>query len=428
MSLTEYPRLGEQVYSETLPGGLKVLVVPKKGFSQKSAYFATNYGAMHTHFRLEGQEYTAPAGVAHFLEHKMFELPDRDVSGEFAAMGAFVNAFTAYDQTAYFFQCTENFAPCLRLLLEFVSTPYFPAESVDREQGIIGQEIGMNEDSPDSRVYENLMEAMYDHHPIRVPILGTRETIAKITPEILTACHRAFYTPGNMVLCVAGDVEPEEVIAIANEVLGTEKRPVGEKIPPEAEDLRCPQSEVREQQDVSNPQFQLGFKCAPVEPGEGQRRQELIASLAIEALLGESSPLYRRLYEEGIINGTFGGGYETMDGCAMVLVGGESREPEKIREAILQEAADLYQRGMDETAFQRMKRSLMGRLVRGLDDMDGTCYRVCNSTMQGYSYFAFPETVASIEATELTDFLARSITRAGCCLSVIAPRDEKKED
>ena len=219
MTKTYYPELDETLYTRVLENGLTVAVVPREGFTKKMAYFVTDYGSIHTDFILEGKVHKAPAGVAHYLEHKMFDLPgNRDVSAEFAAMGAMTNAFTSYDMTAYYFSTTENFEGCLRLLLEFVSTPYFTEESVEKERGIIDQEIGMNLDSPDSVVFDSLMESMYTKHPIRVPILGTSDTIREITPEVLHACHRAFYTPDNMLLCVVGDVEPEKVISIAREI------------------------------------------------------------------------------------------------------------------------------------------------------------------------------------------------------------------
>ena len=238
MTPYEYPELDETLYRQKLPNGLTVCVVPRKGFTRSLAYFVTDYGSVHTDYRFAGKDYRSPAGVAHYLEHKMFDLPDRDVSAEFARLGASTNAFTSYDMTAYYFSCTKNFDACLRLLLEFVSTPYFTAESVEKERGIIDQEIGMNEDAPDSVIFENLVKAMYREHPIRVPILGTGETIREITPEILYDCHRAFYAPGNMLLCVIGDVDPEEVTRAAEEILGTEPAPGGEEAPaPGGDDL-----------------------------------------------------------------------------------------------------------------------------------------------------------------------------------------------
>ena len=221
MNKTLYPDLGETLFRRKLSNGLTVMVAPKPGFTRKLAYFVTDFGSIHRDFVFEGQTHHVPAGVPHYLEHKLFELPERDVTAEFAALGANANAFTSYDMTAYYFSCTEKFEKCLRLLLEFVSTPWFPEESVIREQGIIDQEIGMYLDSPDAAVFDRLMENMYRSHPIRVPILGSRESIREITPEILTLCHRAFYAPGNMILCVVGDVDPEAVAAVAEEILGT---------------------------------------------------------------------------------------------------------------------------------------------------------------------------------------------------------------
>ena len=202
MNVTNYTGLGESVHRCVMPNGLTVMVVPRPGFTKKLAYFVSDFGSIHTEFTLDGKEYRVPAGVAHYLEHKMFDLPGRDVSAEFAALGASVNAFTSYDITAYYFSCTEHFEENLKLLLEFVSTPYFTEESVEKERGIIDQEIGMNADNPDSQIFERLMPLLFENHPVRVPILGTSESIREITPEVLYTCHRAFYTPGNMILCV----------------------------------------------------------------------------------------------------------------------------------------------------------------------------------------------------------------------------------
>ena len=192
MKEQRYPQLDERAVTATLPNGLPVCVVPKPGFAKKCAYFVTNYGSMDTKFTWMGRAYDTPAGVAHYLEHKMFEMPDRDVMQEFSALGANPNAFTSYNMTAYYFTCTEHFEACLELLLTFVSTPYFTEESVERERGIIAQEIRMYEDSADSQVYEDLFAAMYRHHPVRVPIAGTVESIGAITPELLRSCFVAF--------------------------------------------------------------------------------------------------------------------------------------------------------------------------------------------------------------------------------------------
>ena len=426
MNKTYYEALDETLYSEILPNGLQVFVDKRPGFSKKMCYFATDFGAVHRSFTFEGQHHTVPAGVAHFLEHKLFDLPGRDVSGEFSALGASVNAFTSYDLTAYYFSCTQNFEKCLGLLLEFVSVPYFTAETVEKERPIIGQEIDMCADEPGTRGFENLMGALYRRHPIREPILGTRESIGKITPDILHLCHRAFYSPANMILCVVGDVEPEEVSTIARQVLGDERRPVGEKDPWPAEEESCFAPRTEENMEVAMPQFSLAFKASCPEKGEPAIRREFVGDLAAEARFGESSPLYMELYEQGLIDTSFGGGFEATDGCAFLTCGGDSDAPEQVRRAILQRAQVLAQEGLEEADFLRMKRSAMGRRIRDLDSFAGTCFRLCAYAMSEFDYFRFPQLYDSIEAAEIQEFLQQVVGTQNCSLSVIYPMKEEK--
>lgn len=354
----------------------------------------------------------------------MFDMPDgRDISAEFAGLGAMVNAFTSYDLTAYYFSCTDHFSDCLRLLLEFVSTPYFTPETVEKERGIIDQEIGMCHDAPDNRMFENLMASTFAHHPIRVPILGTGQTIRQITPEILNLCHRAFYAPGNMMLCVIGDVHPEEVEATALDVLGTDCRPIARKIQNWQEPVFAATDLVEQNMEVAMPMFSLAFKCEPVPDGEEGVLEEIAADLAAEALFGESSQLYLRLYEEGIIDSSFGGGFEAMDGCAMLLISGDSDYPETVRTELIDEAARLARQGIPEESFRRMKRSALGRRIRELDSFDSTCFRLCAYHYSGYDYFHFPEIYEKIESRHLQEFLARVVTRERSSLSVIYPVD-----
>ena len=416
-----YPALGEKLYQTVLPNGLTVMVLPRKGFSRKTAYFVTDFGAVHTSFALDGNQMRVPDGVAHYLEHKLFELPDRDVTAEFAALGAAPNAFTSHDMTAYFFFGTENFEKCLHLLLEFVSTPYFTEESVAREQGIIGQEIGMNLDSPDSRVFENLMRQMYRVHPVSVPILGTVETIAQITPQILYDCHRAFYTPSNMLLCVVGDVDPDTVADIAMEVTGGIEVPDVSRERQWDEEMTCPIPYMEEHMAVAMPTFQLGFKCEPLPKGEAGIRAEIVADLAAEALFGESSELYLKLYEQGLIDTSFGGGFETMDGLSMLMASGDSDDPEAVRDAILAQAKVISEHGISDEDFLRMKRSALGRRLRGLDGFDGTCFRLCAYKLSGYDYFEFPKIYEQVREADIREFLARVVTPERTALSVILP-------
>ena len=419
-----YPELSETVFRHTLPNGLTIAVVPRPGFTRKLAYFVTDFGAVHTEFTLDGKGVRAPAGVAHYLEHKLFDMPQGDVMEQFAALGASPNAFTSYDLTAYYFSCTDNFPACLKLLLEFVSTPYFTEESVQKEQGIIGQEIGMNEDNPDTRVFENLMTAMYRDHPIRVPILGDRESIAGITPEVLETCHRAFYRPSNMLLCVVGDVDPEEVCTIAADILPPQDTVQVSQDRSWPEEMTCPQDFIAESMEVAMPMFQLGFKCEPSELGAAAIRSEAVGDLAAEALFGESSPLYLRLYEEGLIDASFGGGFETVDGMSLLTASGDSDDPQAVRDAILEEAQRLVREGLPRDAFLRMKRSALGRRIRDLDSFDSTAFRTCAYHFSGYDYFRFPEIYREVEVSEIQEFLNRVVTAQRCSLSVIYPIKE----
>ena len=426
MTKFEYPELGEVLYKERLSNGLTVIVLPRPGFSRKLAYFVTDFGSIHTDFSLEGREIHAPAGIAHFLEHKMFDLPgDRDVSAELAALGAGTNAFTSYDMTAYYITCTENFEPALRLLMEFVSTPYFTEESVQKEMGIIDQEIGMNEDTPDSCLFEALMQSMYREHPIRIPILGTSETIRQITPELLHDCHRAFYTPGNMMLCVIGDVDPDRVAEIALEMLGEEKRPVGQKLRPWQEDMTPVSGGGELEMEVAMPMFNIAFKAEPTGKGEAAIRQEIVADLAAEALFGESSALYLKLYEEGLIDSSFGGGFETIDGMAMLLCSGDSEDADAVREAIVLRAKELVREGIRSEDFLRMKRSAFGRRIRDLDSFNSTCFRLCAYHLSDYDYFDFPGLYRSVEVAEVLEFLKRVVRRDRCVRGIVNPLKEE---
>ena len=426
MKATTYLRLGEQVIRDQLPNGLPIFIVPRPGFTKKLCYFVTDFGSIHTDFTLDGKAYSVPAGIAHYLEHKLFDMPDRDVTAEFAALGAIPNAFTSYDMTAYYFSCTENFNACLDLLLEFVSTPYFTEATVQKEQGIIGQEIDMNQDNPDTQIFEMLMENMYDRHPIRTPILGRRETIAKITPENLTACHKAFYRPDNMLLCIVGDVDPEEVRQIAQKRLGEPAQPPVTRVRRWNEDMTCLSPYSTKTMDVAMPMFHLGFKCEAFEPGEAATFRELTAELAAEALFGESSSLYQQLYEEGLIDTSFGGGYETIDGMALFTASGDSNDPQAVVDAIVKRAEELVQNGLDEADFLRMKRSALGRRIRSLDGFESTCFRLCAYHLSGFDYFRFPAVYQKITSGDVLEFLKTSVTKDRMSLAVIYPNNQEE--
>ncbi len=421
MKMIHYPQLDTQLYKTVLPNGLTVMVVPKPGFSRKLAYFATDFGAIHRDFTFRGVPCSTPAGVAHFLEHKLFELPGRDVMGEFAAQGGNDNAFTSYDMTAYYFSCSQHFEENLKLLLEFVSTPYFTEESVQREYGIIDQEIRMCADERDSREEECLMTQMYRVHPVRIPILGTQESLREITPALLETCHRAFYTPKNMVLCVVGDVEADAVCRIARSVLGEETVPAGEKLRNWDEDMTCPEPEKTLYMEVSGTSFRMGFKCEPACSGQDAARLDVIGYLAAELLFGESTELYLSLYQRGLIDSSFGGGFETLDGCAVLSCGGDSQDPHAVRKAILERGREIAEHGIDPQEFLRLKRGALGRRIRDLDSFDATCYRLCAYHFYGFDYFTFPKLYEEVTEQQVQAFLDRVIRPERCAITITKP-------
>lgn len=419
-----FPQVFERVVEHVLSNGLTIRVIQKPGFARKYAFFATNYGSIDTAFRLDGQAIRTPDGVAHYLEHKMFDLPRGNVMQEFAARGANPNAFTSYDITAYYFHCTDGFEPNLRLLLEFVSTPYFTTESVEKERGIIAQEIRMYEDSPSSQVYEQLFAAMYRNHPVRVPIAGTVESIGEITAQTLAQCHSAFYAPVNMCLCVVGDVDPEIVFQIAEETLPHERGSIAERDYGGAELLECNGFRVERHMEVSMPTFMLGFKCPPPDRGMECLRAELLGDLAAELLMGEASPLYMKLYEQGLIDSSFSVGYEGLRGVSMLAASGDSSDPEAVCAAIMDESQRLVRDGADERLFQRLKRSALGRRLRGLDSFEAICYRQCGCFFEGAEYFDFPAVYDEITQADALAFLADNVLESRSGMSVIWPPQE----
>lgn len=425
MSWKNYAALSERIYRKTLANGLQVVVVPRAGFTKKLAYFVTDFGAIDLSFTLNGEQVELPMGTAHYLEHKLFDMPDFDVSARFAALGASVNAFTSYDMTAYYFLCTEHFEENLSLLLHFVSTPYFTEESVQKEQGIIGQEIGMNADNPDTRIFESLMQSMYENHPIRNPILGTVESIAKITPQVLKAAHKAFYRPENMLLCVVGDVDGEAVCRIAEETLPASQPVQVTRQTDFPEKISCQEDSIACKMDVAMPTFQLGFKCEAPQYGEEGVRQEMVADLAAELLFGESSALYLQMYQEGLIDSSFGGGFETIKNMGVLTASGDSFDAFAVRDRILAEAQRMLAEGLDEKAFHRIKRSTLGRRMRDLDSFDSLCFRTCAYHFSGYDYFDFPALYGDIQSEEVAQFIRKVVTAERCCVSVIYPNTQE---
>ena len=422
MNQSFYERIGESVYRETLPNGLQVCVVPKPGYAKKYAFFATRYGGMDTRFRLDGKWLDTPAGIAHYLEHKMFDTKEGNALQELAKNGAEPNAFTSNAMTGYYFDSTEHFEENLKILLSFVSVPYFTDESVAKEQGIIGQEIRMIEDNPDWQIYTRMMQALYQNSTARTSIAGTVESISHITAETLYQCHKAFYTPSNMILTAVGDVDPVHVVDLARSILPRER---GEKIPRDygTEPADIAQKETSVAMEVSTPQFLTGFKCTPAPEGEDYLRMSAIGDMACDILLGDSSPLYLRLYDQGLINTSFGGAFEMMPGIAYLYAGGDSRDARTVAGEIYHEAERLAAEGIDEDFYQQVRRATFGEQLRGLNSFENIAVSLTEGYFRGYDPFRFPQVFDSITKDDILAFLRENLREERAVLSEIVPKN-----
>lgn len=418
----EYPRLCETVSHSTLPNGLEVIVVHKPYHAKHYAFFATRYGGMDLKFKLNEEWQDTPAGIAHFLEHKMFDTENGSATQELGQNGAVDNAFTSNAMTAYYFECTEKFYENLRILLSFVSVPYFTQESVDKEQGIIAQEIRMTDDDPDWRVYRNLMECLYKDSPVRVPVAGSIESIAQITPQTLYDCHKAFYTPANMVLVCVGNIDAEKVSEIAEEILPKESGSLIERDYGTAEDQAPVETEVEMEMEVSMPMFLTGFKCKAPHLGSEFLRESIIGDMACDVLFGDSSPLYNRLYEEGHINGSLGGNFDVLPGAAYLYVGGDAKDPHFISGEIIREAKRLAQEGIDEAFYQQIRRATYGQMLRSLNSFENIAVSMAEGHFRSFNYYLFPEIFDSITKEDIGDFLRRNIIPEHSAISIIRPR------
>ncbi len=418
MNIT-YPRIGESVRCETLSNGLSVRFVRKPGFRRKYAMFATRYGGMDMRFEKDGALIDTPAGIAHYLEHKMFDTEGGNALQALAMNGAEPNAFTSNAMTCYFFDCTEKFEENLRILLSFVSVPYFTDESVAKEQGIIGQEIGMIEDNPEWCVYKNLMKSLYRHSPVKNPIAGTVESIAQITARTLYDCHKAFYCPANMCLVLVGDMEEEAVLKLAEEILPKESGSVIARDYGEPEDMTPATAETRVTMEVAMTNFLAGFKCQSPAEGETYYRANILGDLACDLLLGESSPLYARLYAQGLINGTFGSSFDLLPGAAYVYLGGDSKDPYAVMEAILDEAQRLVKDGLDQDYYLRIRNANFGDTLKSLNSFESIAVAAVEGCFHDFDPYRFPEIYDSITQQDILDFLKENILRERMALSIV---------
>ncbi len=414
-------RLDEKYYSIHHPTGLEILVFPKPGYRSAYAVFGTRYGSIDTCFRRSGENdfIKVPEGIAHFLEHKLFESEDLDAFERYAQTGASANAFTSFDRTCYLFSTTGNFKESLEILLDFVQSPYFTPETVQKEQGIIGQEIRMYEDEPNWEVLFGLLRAMYHNNPVRIDIAGTVESIAQIDDKLLYSCYNTFYNLHNMVLCVSGNVTPEEVLEVADRLLKpAEKIEIERKFPEEPKEVVS--HSVSKKLSVAVPVFAIGFKEECEKP-ERTLKEKIETAILLEILAGNTSNLYKDLFEQGLINTSFCSEYFNGFGYASIIFTGESKEPEKIQEALKKEIFRLREHGIDPSDFERARKFLYGRTVMSYNDIEAIADNMVNSYFSGHGLF---DSIAVYETVTLADVTKRLAEQLDCdnsAISVILP-------
>ena len=413
------PRTGDSCVHVKHSSGLDIYICEMPGFSSVEALFGTKYGSINTMFRQKGdKDYTVvPEGIAHFLEHKLFENEDCDVFELYAKTGASGNAFTSFDKTAYLFNCTKNYQESLKILLDFVQKPYFTQETVDKEQGIIGQEIKMTNDNPEWRVFFNMLRCMYHEHPVKIDIAGTVESIAQIDADLLYKCYHTFYNLNNMVLSIAGNINADEVLAICDECLkNCEDKGLETVFPDEPDSIVQP--EIYEVQPVGAPIFNIAYKCSDCR-GEERLKKSMAASIVSSMLSDASSDMYQRLLKEGTINSSFGTEVFAGDGYFTVIFSGESAQPEKVRDAVADEVEKWLSEGINEKDFQRIKKSTYGMLVRELNNVEAVANLMMNAHMDGTGPYDTISVLSAMTAEDAMDFIRSELKRDRLVMSVI---------
>lgn len=423
-------RLGERYLFGVHASGLPIYVFPKR-MTTAYAILAARYGSVDARFSVDGCEMSVPDGVAHFLEHKLFENEDGSDSFErFSAYGADANAYTTSNRTAYLFSCTEHFEESLRELLQFVTHPHFTPASVKKEQGIIAEEIRMYHDNPWERCFQNLMEGLYERNPVRKNICGSEESIAEITPEILYACYHAFYQPSNMALIVCGDVDADRVNGIVDECLGTEMR--SEKdVTRLTEDERADACEPKMSayMQVAKPIFSIGIKDPeiPSDPADRQRRDAAM-SLLDEILFSRSARFYSSLFEEGILSPAYSYGYSIADRFAFHTVSGESEQPEEVMRRLRSYLREAAEQGIDKEEFERCRRILYADQIRSYDSTEEIANNLLAFVFDDAEIFEYPDLIASLTVADVEGLLAGLLDESRFCLSVVYPHQKEKEN
>ncbi|MDF2546903.1 MAG: insulinase family protein [Anaerosolibacter sp.] len=419
--------LHETIYSIERSDGLKVFFMPKEGYTKQYAVFATNYGSNDSKFKIasRGEEICVPDGIAHFLEHKLFEQPEGSVFDKFSELGSSVNAYTNFTSTCYLFSSTDKFYENLKLLLDFVREPYFTDESVEKEKGIIAQEIRMYEDNPNWKVFFNALKAMYHEHPVKIDIAGTVESIHKITKDDLYTCYNTFYTPRNMIVFIVGALDKDEVFDFVDKTLNNGKKKeeaLIQRIYPNEPDAIV-KKEIEEKLSVSMPLFNIAFK----DVDNGLHGRELLAKdistrIILEMLFGRSSELFMKLYEEGLINDSFEHEYTGEIDYGHSMLGGESKNPHEVLNKILDHIALMKEKGLSQDDFDRIRKKQMGQHLGYYNSIEFIANTFVPYYFKGISLLDYIEILKEISFETVSERFRKHFDSDKCVISVIRPK------
>lgn len=420
----ENAAIGEKYYYMQHKSGLPVYVFPKK-HATAFAIIGTKYGSVDTTFKTNKDTdfFTIPDGVAHFLEHKLFEDENgNDAFERYAKFGGNANAFTSFIRTAYLFSCTNNFDQNLEVLLDFVTHPYFTDKTVKKEQGIIGEEIQMYQDNPGWRVFFNMLGAMYVNNPIRRDIAGSIESIAEITPEILYKCYNIFYNLNNMALCVCGNVTPEQVEAVCDKILQqAEDIKINRSFPDEPEHIN--QHRITQELEVAQPLFCIGIKDTITASSEEAIRKAAVTEILLQLLFGKSSDFYNRHYESGLINRKFSASYEQSSRYAFTEISGSCENPDDVKQAVCDEITRRKAEFFTEEEFKRAKRVVYAGNLYTFDSTEQIATGFLSFAFEGSDILDYPDVISKVTYEEAKNTLLSSFDINKCVLSIVFPKN-----
>ncbi len=414
----------EEYFYMKHPSGLGIYVHPKRGYSSNYAIIGTDFGSIDNKFKLKNKEsFTViPDGIAHYLEHKLFESKEGDAFELFAKTGASANAYTSFEKTAYLFSCTSKFEESLEILLNFVQSPYFTPKNVEKERGIIGQEIKMYEDNPDWKVLINLLGALYINHPVKKDIAGSVESIAKITPEMLYECYNTFYNLHNMSLCVVGDVNPDKIFTLADKKLKYSPPLEVERFFPE-EPPEINQKTVTESFDMQSSIFNLGFKENVAAASRRTSHDLVYTDIILKCIGSRTSEMYRELLEKELINtSSFSHEYFEGPGYASVIFSGESKNPAKAAEIIRKHADKIHENGIDKKTFERIKKAVYGKSLSVFNSVSAIANLSLDFALSGKEIFEYMNILEESSVEETNNRLNSMLKSEYSALSIAQPK------